>query len=368
MSRSIPLAPHLSTDELATRYRWTPDPVEHSRWHFLWLLARGFTARAIASLTGYSAYWIGQIARRYHARGPDGVKDQRRQARPHPPLLTAALHTELRAALSRSAPQHDHWCGGTVAAWIAQRLGRPIRRQLGWGYLRRLGARLRAPRPRHVQADVQAQADFKQRLRPLLREVATAFPHSVVELWAVDEHRVGLKPILHKVWTLDKERPLAPVQHRYEWRYLVGFVHPASGRTVFHLATSVSVPLFEAELAAFATEVGASPSRQIVLVLDRAGWHSTQRLRVPDHIHLLFLPPYSPELQPAEHRWPLTNTALTNRHFASIEELEDAQAVRCVALQGQAARVRSTTCFTWWPRQVHRRQGPHARQTVSPSA
>jgi transposase len=212
-------------------------------------LARGFTAKTIASLTGYSAYWIGQIARRYNARGPDGVKDQRRQARPHPQLLTAALHTELRAALGGSAPQHDHWCGRTVAAWIAQRLGRPIRRQLGWVYLRRLGARLRAPRPHHVQADVQAQADFKQRWRPLLREVATAFPHSVVELWAVDEHRVGLKPILHKVWSLDKERPLAPVQHRYEWRYLVGLVHPASGRTVFHLATSVSVPLFEAELA-----------------------------------------------------------------------------------------------------------------------
>jgi hypothetical protein len=42
------------------------------------------------------------------------------------------------------------------------------------------------------------------------------------------------------------------------------------------------------------------------LILDRAGWQSTQRLRVPDHVHLLFLPPYSPELQPAEHLWPLT--------------------------------------------------------------
>jgi hypothetical protein len=33
-----------------------------------------------------------------------------------------------------------------------------------------------------------------KKLRPLLREVATAFPHSIVELWAVDEHRIGLKP------------------------------------------------------------------------------------------------------------------------------------------------------------------------------
>jgi len=355
MPKRIHLHPYLTVQELHERYRQTHDSVEHSRWQFLWLLARGFTAKAIASITGYSAYWIGQIARRYNVHGPDGVKDQRCLARPHRQLLSAAHHEELRTALSGPAPLHDRWNGRTVAAWISERLGRPIRRQLGWVYLRRLGARLYVPRPQHVHADPQAHAAFKQRLRPLLREVATAFPRASVELWAVDEHRIGLKPILQKIWSLDKQRPAAPVQHRYEWRYLVGFVHPTSGRTVFHLATSVSVPLFEAELAAFANAVRASPTKQIVLVLDRAGWHSTQRLRVPDYVHLLFLPPYSPELQPAEHLWPLTNTALLNRHFASIEELEDAQAARCVVLRSHRALVRSTTLFHWWPQRLHKR-------------
>src|SRR5690348_1747829 len=158
MARSIHLEPHLSTDELGALYRKTPDPVERSHWQFLWLLARGFTAKAIAHITGYSAYWIGQIARRYNAHGPDGVKDQRRLSRPHRHLLSATHHEELRAALSGPAPQFDHWTGRTVAAWMAHRLGRPIRRQLGWVYLRRLGARLRVPRPRHVHADPQAQA------------------------------------------------------------------------------------------------------------------------------------------------------------------------------------------------------------------
>jgi hypothetical protein len=114
--------------------------------------------------------------------------------------------------------------------------------------------------------------------------VATAFPQARVELWAVDEHRIGLKPLLKKVWCFDGQRPTAPVQHRYDWRSLVGFVHPACGRTVFHLATSVSIPLFEVELAAFARQVGASPTKPIVLVLDRAGWHASVKLRVPEHV------------------------------------------------------------------------------------
>src|SRR5690349_7065178 len=195
-------------------------------------------------------------------------------------------------------------------------------------------------------------------VRPLLRAVATAFPQAQVELWAVDEHRIGLKPILQKVWCFDGQRPLAPVQHRFEWRYLVGFVHPVSGRTVFHLASSVSIPLFEAELDAFAGEVGAGPHKQIVLVLERAGWRASVKLPVLEHVHLLFVPAYSPDLQPAEHHLRLTNTALANKHFATIEDLEDAQAARCVALQARPDLIRSTTRFHWWPRHIRKRQGP----------
>jgi transposase len=189
-------------------------------------------------------------------------------------------------------------------------------------------------------------------------EVATAFPEAQVELWAMDEHRIGLKPILRRVWAPKGQRPIAPVQHRYEWRYVVGFVHPASGRTLFHLASSVSIPLFEAELAAFARQMGAGPTKKVVLVLDRAGWHASLRLRVPDHVYLHFLPPYSPELQPAEHLWPLTNAPLINRHFATIDELEEVQALQCVALQAQPALVRSTTLFHWWPQRLHKRHAP----------
>jgi hypothetical protein len=140
-----------------------------------------------------------------------------------------------------------------------------------------------------VQADPQAQATFKQHLRPLLREVATAFPHATVELWAVDEHRIGLKPILRKVWTLAGHRPIAPVEHRYDWRSVVGFVHPASGRTLWHLATTVSIELFSVELEAFAHAVRASPIKQIVLVQGGAGWHDSPKVCIPEHVHLLFI-------------------------------------------------------------------------------
>src|SRR5262249_51859340 len=84
------------------------------------------------------------------------------------------------------------------------------------------------PRPSRSGRARRLQKNF----RPLLREVATAFPDAQVEVWAVDEHRIGLKPLLRRVWAPIGHRPVAVVRHRFEWRYLVGFVHPASGRTV----------------------------------------------------------------------------------------------------------------------------------------
>jgi len=81
----------------------------------------------------------------------------------------------------------------------------------------------------------------------------------------------------------------------------------------------------------------------------RSGWHVSQALQVPDGIHLVFLPPYSPELQPAERLWPLTNEALANRRFETLNELQEIQAQRCLALQDDPTQIRAATCYHWWP-------------------
>jgi len=77
------------------------------------------------------------------------------------------------------------------------------------------------------------------------------------------------------MWAPIGQRPTAVALHRCAWRSLVGFVHPAldppSGPTRFYLATTVTSALFAVELAALAEAVSARPTKQIVLVLDRAG-------------------------------------------------------------------------------------------------
>src|SRR3954452_3597539 len=123
MPKRIRLHPHLTEAQLHEQYRQAHDSVERSRWQFLWLLARGLTATAIAHVTGYSAYWIGQIARRYNRAGPKPMRDQRRHPRACHPLLTEGQQAALRAALAKPHPSGDHWCGRTVATWMSTQLG-----------------------------------------------------------------------------------------------------------------------------------------------------------------------------------------------------------------------------------------------------
>lgn len=62
----------------------------------------------------------------------------------------------------------------------------------------------------------------------------------------------------------------------------------------------------------------------------------------------MFLPPYSPELQPAEKLWPLLREAVANRAFDSIEAIEDAIEIRCRYLANNENIIKGHTLFHWW--------------------
>ena len=169
-------------------------------------------------------------------------------------------------------------------------------------------------------------------------------------MFATDEHRLGLKPVLRRVWAPKGERPIALGHHRYKWLYVTAFTQPLSGETIWYLSTGVSKAFFAALLAAFAEESAAGRERSLVLVLDQAGWHTEPNLRVPDGIRLFHLPSYTPELQPAERLWPVLDEPVVNTYFATLADLEAVIAQRCIALDSQD--LRTGTNFHWWPKPV----------------
>jgi transposase len=165
----------------------------------------------------------------------------------------------------------------------------------------------------------------------------------------MDEARFGLIPTVRRVWARVGKRPIALGQCRYQWSYLYGFVHPETGDTLSWQEPKVNTETFSRVLAKFASEVGAGVDKRIALMLDGAGWHRSTDLQVPEGIHLISMPPYSPELQPAERLWPLIREVTANRLFATLGELDAAVARRCVQLREQREYVRGYTRYHWWP-------------------
>jgi transposase len=153
------------------------------------------------------------------------------------------------------------------------------------------------------------------------------------------------------VWSPIGQRPLVKVHQRYEWTYLyASFAHPESGKVHWLILPTVSAEVFSMALEHFAREVGAGKRKRIILVVDRAGWHTAKKkLKVPEGIHLELVPSHSPELQPAERLWPLSNEGVANRHFQKIEDLEEALGERCVALCEKPDLIRSYIRYHWWP-------------------
>ncbi len=80
--------------------------------------------------------------------------------------------------------------------------------------------------------------------------------------------------------------------------------------------------LFGAVLKDFADHFEMGPKKRVILAVDRAGWHISNKLDVPEGVHLFPLPSYSPELQPAERLWPLVNEVHSLQAFDSILEVE----------------------------------------------
>jgi hypothetical protein len=169
----------------------------------------------------------------------------------------------------------------------------------------------------------------------------------VVELWCEDEARLGLKPVARRVWALKGTRPTSNGRHKFESVFVYGFAHPASGRGRLLILPRANAECMGQALADFAGWADPEGKKVLVVVLDGSGGHTAKGLRVPPNVALHRQPPCTPELQPAEHLWPLVREGLANRVFDGLPDLTEAIASRCRWLTDQPAVIAGAVGFHW---------------------
>lgn len=162
----------------------------------------------------------------------------------------------------------------------------------------------------------------------------------------MDEHRIGLHPTLQPVWAPIGEPLTVPVNPVYKWAYLYAFVCPETGESHYWIIPDVSISSYQMVVQAFARNVGASTDHHILLVEDNAGFHGGDP---PEGVEIVRLPPYSPELQPVERLWKLTDQAIVNKCFRSLQNMLDVIGEQCKKLESQFDLIAKQTFFHWWP-------------------
>lgn len=142
----------------------------------------------------------------------------------------------------------------------------------------------------------------------------------VFKLWFMDESRFGLKTILRRRITAQGVKPVMRIQDAYENLYVFGAFAPADGSNVLWEMPFLNGQTFEQFLTAMSADPQAAEAHNIMIV-DNAGAHHGKKLTTPSNISLLFLPTYSPELNPAERVWQYMKERFAGKTFADIDAL-----------------------------------------------
>lgn len=165
------------------------------------------------------------------------------------------------------------------------------------------------------------------------------------ELFFGDEMRYGLISNFRRSWSKVGERTIIDSQQSFDNRYLFSAVSPLSGKS-FHLS---GIDGFDSAGAhTFLLELKKEhEDKMVILVWDNAPCHRPKIHREIPGLIILFLPPYSPELNPTERFFEELRKATANHIWMTIEEQEKAIENKLIALTGDIEGMKKLLGYDW---------------------
>jgi transposase len=304
------------------------------------------TAAQIAEQVGISRrqffHWVNALK----SGGVNGLLE-REHGGGAPPQVRGKILEEFMAGL-----QQGRWKRAKeIQQWLQQRHQVQLALTGVYYWLGKSGGVLKVPRKTHVAKDAAQGAEFQRTLGDKLKSLNVA-GGKAVRIWVVDEHRYGLIPVVRKCWTLRGLRPTAPYQTKYEWEYLYSALEvDGENRAEFLCLPEVSLTMSRLFLKHLAD---SDPQAEHVVIWDQAGFHLNAQLhQLPDRIHLIPLPPYSPALNPVEAIGDLIKDRIGNALWTTLEALEMAISEEILPIYQTPERVRSLVSHPWLIDQVN---------------
>ncbi|MFH0735496.1 MAG: IS630 family transposase [bacterium] len=137
-----------------------------------------------------------------------------------------------------------------------------------------------------------------------------------------DEGRFGLRSSVGRMWYAKGKELVVLVKQGFENLYAYSAVSPQTGESFSLFMPEVNTEMMSIFLQYFSNEY---KTQHLVMVMDQAGWHKSRELIIPTNIEIIFLPPYSPELNPVERLWKyLKQETIHNFLYDTLDDLNNA--------------------------------------------
>src|SRR6516225_5465796 len=312
----------IGSEELRRRARRESDGRVSARLIAIANALEGMDRANAARLAGMDRQTLRDWVHRYNAEGIAGLCN--RPAPGRKPKLTegqmAALKAVVLAGPDPTVDKVERWRIVDLCRWVEERWGGSYSETGMLRMLWSLDLSHRKTRPRHPQSSEKAQQAFKKKgFAGRLTEIVQAHPEAKrFEIWSQGEARVGQKGRTGYVWWQRGDTPRGlrrDVGHQSAW--IIGAVCPTRDTGVALVMTwldTAAMNLFLAELGQ-----AVAPGAHGIVLIDKTGWHASGDLVVPKNLSLVFLPPYSPELNPIE-RLHLRDNRFSHCVFQTIGE------------------------------------------------
>jgi len=115
-----------------------------------------------------------------------------------------------------------------------------------------------------------------------------------------DEGRFGLQSTVCRLWAEKGKEHKVKVKQGFKNFYMYSAICPKTGDDFSLILPFVCTDMMNLYIQAFSEKY---KDQKVILIMDQAGWHKSKDLVVPENITIIFLPPYSPELNPVERFW-----------------------------------------------------------------
>ena len=346
MARITRAALHLPVEEVKARMKNDRRPWCRQRWLIIYnALVDPREADAIAKHIGVSVHTVHKVISTYNRFGVAAVETVGKGGRHHA-YLSLEEEQDLLTPFFARAEKGEIATVAQIKRAFEERVGHEVDERTVDRLLKRHEWRKLVPRPFHPQADKEEQTQFKQNFEEMVKDALktrdSGDKRPVLKM-AQDEACFGRINIPRRSWAPKPIRPLVPRQIVREYTYVYAAVAPAEGKM-----TSLILPSADtAMMNIFLEHVSHTFSDYfLVIQVDRAGWHHSNDVVIPENIRLISQPAYSPELNPVEHLWKeIREKAFPNRAFSSLDAVIDTLCDHLQQLEDHSLLLRSLTYF-----------------------